>query len=117
MGYVDGYVLAVPIDKREAYLEIAATAAAVFKDAGAERIVECWGDDVPAGAYTSFPMAVRKDDNETVVFAWIFWPSRAARQVGMVKAMADPRMQLPPHLVPYDGTRMIHGGFEVMLDV
>jgi uncharacterized protein YbaA (DUF1428 family) len=94
-----------------------AAAAVVFKELGALRVVECWGDDVPEGEVTSFPMAVRRGPEETVVFAWIVWPSRAARDEGMAKMMADPRMQPDANPMPFDGKRMIYGGFEVILDV
>src|SRR5262249_45696752 len=89
--YVDGFVAAVPTGKREAYRKHAELAAPVFKEHGALKMVECWGDDVPDGKLTSFPMAVKKKDDETVVFSWIVWPSRQARDEGMKKVMADPR--------------------------
>ena len=112
--YVDGYVLAVPTAKREAYRVLAEAAAAVFKDHGALSVVECWGDDVPEGKLTSFPRAVKAEADETVVFAWITWASRAARDQGMQKSMEDPRMdQAGP--VPFDGKRMIFGGFEAIV--
>jgi uncharacterized protein YbaA (DUF1428 family) len=113
--YVDGYVLAVPTAKREAYRELARTAAAVFKDHGALNVVECWGEDVPEGKVTSFPMAVKAERDETVVFSWITWPSRAARDEGMRKAMEDPRMDHDPAAMPFDGKRMIFGGFEAIV--
>ena len=113
--YVDGYVLAVPTARREDYRKLAETAAAVFKDHGALSVVECWGDDVPEGKVTSFPMAVKAEPEETVVFSWITWPSRAARDEGMRKAMEDPRMDHDPAAMPFDGKRMIFGGFEVIV--
>ena len=82
MGYVDGYVMAVPTNNRDAFIKHAKEAAAVFKEHGALRVVECWGDDVPDGKFTSFPMAVKKMPDETVVFSWILWPSRQARDEG-----------------------------------
>lgn len=115
MAYVDGYVLAVPTAKRAAYQKIAEDAAIVFKEYGALKLVECWGDDVPDGKLTSFPMAVKCEENETVVFSWIIWPSRAARDEGNQKAMADPRMQ-PAGEMPFDGKRMIFGGFEMIVE-
>ena len=78
MAYVDGFVLAVPKANRDAYKKHAEEAAVVFKDHGALQLVECWGDDVPDGKLTSFPMAVKCQDDETVVFSWILWPSRQA---------------------------------------
>ena len=116
MAYIDGFVAAVPTANRDAYEQHARDAGAVFKEHGALKIVECWGDDVPDGEVTSFPMAVKCKDDETVVFAWILWPSRDARNAGMEKVMADPRMQPDAMPMPFDGMRMIFGGFEVILD-
>ena len=78
MNYVDGFVVAVPVANREIYTKHARAAAAVFKENGALQVVECWGDDVPEGTLTSFPMAVKRRDDEVVVFSWVVWPSRAA---------------------------------------
>ncbi len=114
MNYVDGFVAAVPTANKAAYLEHARLAATVFKEHGALSIVECWGDDVPDGKLTSFPMAVQRKADETVVFAWITWPSRAIRDAGMKKVMDDPRMK--DMKMPFDGQRMIYGGFQVVLD-
>jgi uncharacterized protein YbaA (DUF1428 family) len=116
MAYVDGYVIAVPTANRAAYQKIAEEAAIVFKEYGALKVVECWGDDVPEGKVTSFPMAVKCEENETVVFSWIMWSSRQARDEGNQKAMADPRMQPMPESMPFDGKRMIFGGFEVLVE-
>jgi len=111
MNYVDGFVLAVPTAKREAFRQHAQAAAEVFKEYGALSVFECWGDDVPEGKLTSFPMAVKRQDDETVVFSWITWPSRQARDDGMKKVMADPRLQPETNPMPFDGKRMIYGGF------
>ena len=108
--------LAVPSANRDAYKKIAEIAAAVFKDHGALKVVECWGDDVPEGKVTSFPMAVKRTDDETVVFSWVEWPSREVRDQGMQKVMDDPRMQPDGTPRPFDGKRMIYGGFEVIVD-
>ena len=116
MSYVDGFVAAVPTANREAFRKHAADAAVVFKELGALHVVECWGDDVPDGKVTSFPMAVKKKEDETVVFSWIVWPSRQARNEGMKKMMADPRMQPEANPMPFDGKRMIFGGFEVLVE-
>ncbi|WP_435635664.1 DUF1428 domain-containing protein [Pseudomonas solani] len=116
MSYVDGFVVPVPTAKREAYIAIAHIAAQVFKDHGALSVVECWGDDVPEGKVTSFPMAVKRKDDETVVFSWITWPSRQARDEGMKKSMEDPRLHPDPEKMPFDGQRMIFGGFDVIVD-
>jgi uncharacterized protein YbaA (DUF1428 family) len=96
-------------------VQLAEQAAAVFKEYGALKVVECWGDDVPEGKITSFPMAVKKQEDETVVFSWIIWPSRAVRDEGSKKVMADPRMQ-PGNTMPFDGKRLIYGGFEMILE-
>jgi uncharacterized protein YbaA (DUF1428 family) len=115
MPYVDGFVIPVPTAKREAYVKLAEQVAAVFKEYGALKVVECWGDDVPEGKITSFPMAVKREQDETVVFSWIIWPSRAVRDEGSKKVMADPRMQ-PGQTMFFDGKRLIYGGFEMILE-
>ena len=112
MSYVDGFVIAVPTANREAYREMAQKAAQVFKEYGALRVFECWGDDVPEGKVTSFTMAVQRKDDESVVFSWIEWPSREKRDEGMKAAMADPRLANDMQNMPLDGQRMIYGGFE-----
>lgn len=116
MSYVDGFVLALPTAKKQAYIDHARAALPVFKDHGALHMVECWGDDVPDGEVTSFPMAVKCQPDETVVFSWIIWPSRQVRDEGMQKVFADPRIQADMGDMPFDGKRMIFGGFEVLLD-
>ena len=116
MTYVDGFVAAVPTANREAFRKHAADAAPVLKEHGALKVVECWGDDVPDGKVTSFPMAVKCEPGETVIFSWIVWPSREARDAGMAKVMADPRMQADANPLPFDGKRMIYGGFEVIVE-
>ncbi len=116
MSYIDGYVVAVPTANKAIYKQHAETAAAVFKEHGALKLVECWGDDVPEGEVTSFPMAVKCKPDETVVFSWILWASREARNQGMQKAMADPRLRPDQCPMPFDGKRMIYGGFEMLVD-
>lgn len=116
MSYVDGFVLAVPVANREAYKKVAEEAAVVFKDHGALRVVECWGDDVPPGKLTSFPLAVQCKQDEAVVFSWIHWPSREARDEGMKRAFEDPRMDHDPETMPFDMKRMIFGGFQILID-
>ncbi len=114
MSYIDGFVVPVPGGKKEAYREMAGRAAAIFKENGALRVVECWGDDVPDGKVTDFKGAVKAQPDEIVVFSWIEWPSKAVRDAGMKKVMEDPRMR--PEDMPFDGKRLIYGGFEVLLD-
>ena len=115
MPYVDGYVLAVPTANREKYRALAEKASAVFREKGALSVMECWGDDVPPGKLTSFPLAVQCQADETVVFSWITWPSREVRDKGNAEAMADPRMQPTAGEMPFDGKRMIYGGFTTLV--
>jgi uncharacterized protein YbaA (DUF1428 family) len=117
MAYIDGFVLAVPTANRELFKRHAEDAALVFKEAGALQVRECWGDDVPEGKVTSFPMAVKCKPDETVVFSWIVWPSRQVRDAGMKQVMEDPRLQPDKNPMPFDGQRVIFGGFEVLVDV
>ena len=116
MTYVDGFVAAVPSANREKYREFSERMAALFREHGASKVVECWGDDVPDGKVTSFPMAVKLQKDETVIFSWITWPSRQARDAAMKKVMADPRMQPANNAMPFDGKRLIYGGFEMIVD-
>ena len=116
MTYVDGMIAAVPTDNQDAYRRHSESAAVVFKEHGALTVVECWGDDVPEGKLTSLPMAVKCKPEETVVFAWITWPSKAARDAGWEKVMADPRMNPETNPMPFDGQRMIFGGFEMVVN-
>lgn len=115
-NYVDGFVAAVPTANRQAYIKHAKEAAVVFKEYGALSLVECWGDDVPQGKLTSFPMAVQCGDDETVIFSWITWPSRAVRDQAMPRIMEDPRLSQQNNPMPFDGKRLIYGGFEVVVD-
>ena len=117
MFYVDGYLVPVPTENKVTYTQLAQQAAAVFKEYGALKVVETWGDDVPDGKVTSFPMAVKREPHESVVFSWIIWPDRATRDEGMKKSMEDPRMKMDPSSMPFDGQRMIFGGFEAIVDV
>ena len=115
MSYVDGSVIPVRTGQKEAYRAIASKAAPIFKEHGATRVVECWGEDVPTGKVTDFKGAVKADVDENIVFSWIVWPSKAARDAGNKKVMEDPRMQMGGDM-PFDMQRMIVGGFEVMVD-
>ena len=116
MKYVDGFVVAVPANNKEAYRELAAKAAPLFKEFGALRIVECWADDVPDGKLTDFRLAVKAEENEEVVFSWIEYPSKAVRDEANQKMMNDPRMKEFGESMPFDVKRMIYGGFSPLLD-
>ena len=116
MSYIDGFVIPVPKAKREAYLKMSQAMTPVYKEHGALKVVECWGDDVPEGKVTSFPLAVKCEPDETVVFSWIVWPSKEARNAGNQKVMADPRMKPPERGMPFDARRLIYGGFEMVLE-
>lgn len=114
MPYIDGFVLAVPKANKQAYLEHAKKSLPLFKEFGATRMVEGWGDDVPDGKVTDFRRAVKAESNEEVLFSWIEWPSKDVRDKGMKKMMDDPRMK--DMQMPFDGKRMIFGGFQPILD-
>ena len=116
MHYVDGFVAAVPTAKRDTYLEYAKVIAGIFKANGALKVTENWGDDVPEGKQTSFTMAVKREESEVVVFGWVEWPSKQARDAGWEKAMADPRMNPTNASMPFDGKRMIYGGFQIIME-
>ncbi|WP_088348237.1 MULTISPECIES: DUF1428 domain-containing protein [Rhodomicrobium] len=116
MTYVDGFVVAVPTANRAIFKKHAEDAAVIFRDHGALKVVECWGDDVPPGEVTSFPLAVKCKEDETVVFSWVLWADRAARDAGMKRVMEDPRMAPGVNPMPFDGKRMIYGGFEVIVE-
>jgi uncharacterized protein YbaA (DUF1428 family) len=108
-GYIDGWVLPVPSGNEAAYKEAAQCMSEVFVEYGATRVVDAWGDDVPNGEVTDFTRAVDKHDDERVVYAWIEWPSKEIRDSAWPKAMADARVT--DHAMPFDGKRLIYGGF------
>lgn len=116
MSYVDGFVAAVPTANKEKYIKHAKDAAAVFKEYGVLKMVECWGDDVPEGKVTSFPMAVQCKPDETVVFSWLIWPSREARNEAMPRLMEDPRLKPDVNPMPFDGKRLIYAGFSMIFE-
>ncbi len=119
MAYVDGFVLAVPQGRLDACKAMARMAGEVWMEHGALSCAECVGDDVPYGELTSFPRAVQATGDEVVIFSWIVYESRAARDAIMAKVMADPRIQAQmPGMaeMPFDGKRMIFGGFEQVID-
>src|SRR5919106_1042643 len=116
MPYVDGFVAAVPAANKETYRKHAAEAAPLFKEFGATRVVEAWGDDVPDGKVTDFRRAVKAKEGENVVFSFIEWPDKATRDAAWPKMMEDPDMQPDHGNMPFDGMRMFWGGFDVLLD-
>ena len=117
MSYVEGFVVAVPAANKETYRKHAADAAPMFKEFGATRMVEAWGDNVPDGKLTDFKRAVQAKDDETVVFSWVEWPDKATRDAAMQKFRTDPRMNNPSEPMPFDGKRMIFGGFVPALEL
>ena len=114
MSYIDGFVVPVPEGNKEKYREMAEKAVAMFKRFGALRLVECWGHDVPDGKVTDFRRAVAAQAGENVVFSWIEWPSKEARDECHKAMMDDPEMKNME--MPFDGKRMIFGGFEILVD-
>lgn len=121
MSYIDGFVIACPEANKDKFIEHARTADAMFIEMGALRITECWGDDVPAGKTTDFRMAVKAQDDEAVLFSWVEWPDKATRDAAMAKMMdpanTDPRMDPAKNPMPFDGKRMIFGGFVPVVDL
>ena len=125
MSYIDGFVIAVPTANRQKFIDHAEQGDSVFLDLGALRIVECWGDDVPDGKLTDFRKAVQATQDETVVFSWIEWPDKATRDKAMNTMQgwmenpdrADPRMDPAKNPMPFDGARLIFGGFAPVLDI
>lgn len=117
MHYVDGFIIAVPHANRQAFIDHATKADVVFLEYGALRVTECWAADVPRGKTTDFYMAVKAEEDEAVVFSWIEWPDKATRDAAMPKLMADPRLSAGANPMPFDGKRMIFGGFTPVLDI
>jgi uncharacterized protein YbaA (DUF1428 family) len=115
MAYIDGFVIAVPKAHKQKFIDHANKSDSVFTDLGATRILECWGDDVPDGKQTDFRRAVQANEDEAVVFSWIEWPDKTTRDAAMSKMndlmKDDPRMNPQSNPMPFDGKRMIFGGF------
>jgi len=115
MSYIDGFVMAVPTANKQKFIDHADGFGSVFKELGARRILECWGDDVPEGKLTDFRKAVQAKDNETVVFSWVEWPDKATRNAAMGRMnelmKTDDRFNPQKNPMPFDGKRMIFGGF------
>ena len=114
MAYIDGFVAAVSLANKEVYREHAARMAEIMKRYGATCCIETWGDDVPEGQNTSFTMAVQRREDEAVVFSWVWWPDKTTRDEGWKQMMDDQQMNAEP--MPFDGKRMIYGGFEVLVE-
>jgi uncharacterized protein YbaA (DUF1428 family) len=121
MPYVDGFVIAVPADRKQEFIDHASKADPVFKELGATRILECWGDDVPDGKLTDFRRAVQAKEDETVVFSWIEWPDKATRDAAMGRMeelmKTDDRLNPEKNPMPFDGKRMIFGGFAPVVEL
>ena len=115
MSYVSGFLLAVPEENRERYRAHAEAAWPIFQDLGCLALRECWGADGPEGKVTSFPMAVKKAEGEAVVFSWMEWPDKATADRAFAAMMNDPRMAALGEM-PFDGMRMMWGGFETLVD-
>jgi uncharacterized protein YbaA (DUF1428 family) len=115
MRYIDGFVAAVPTKNKELYRKHVEESAPLFKELGATRMVETWSDDVPDGKVTDFKRAVQAQQDEAVVFSWIEYPDRATRDAATKKMMTDERMKQMGRSMPFDGHRMIYGGFAPLL--
>jgi uncharacterized protein YbaA (DUF1428 family) len=119
MAYVDGFILPLPTSNIEAYREMATRAGQIWREHGALQFRECIAEDVKPGKLTSFPQAVNLEAGETVIFSWIVYASREQRDEVNDKVMKDPRMadMMKPGSMPFDGKRMVYGGFEVLVDL
>ena len=119
--YIDGFVIAVPTANKDRFVAHAKKGDSVFIEFGATRVIECWADDVPDGEVTDFRRAVQAKPEETVVFSWIEWPDKETRDAGMAKMMADDfddeRMNMEKNPMPFDGKRMIYGGFAPLVEL
>lgn len=114
MTFIQGFLLAVPAANKDAYRKMAEEAWPMFRRHGCLAIHECWGVDTPEGKVTSFPMAVKREEGEVVVFSWLEWPDRATCDRAMAAMQDDPAMQQPREM-PFDGMRMMWGGFEELV--
>lgn len=121
MSYIDGFVLAIPHENKQLYIEHAHHINPLFKELGATRTMECWGDDVPEGTLTDFRRAVDAREDEEIVFAWVEWPDKVTRDRGVARmdelAATDERFDESKYPVPFDGSRMIFGGFETIVEI
>jgi uncharacterized protein YbaA (DUF1428 family) len=121
MSYIDGFVFAVPTANRQTFIEHARLGDSVFMELGATRVLECWGDDVKDGNLTDFRRAVQATADETVVFSWIEWPDKATRDQAMSRmeelTKTDDRMNPQKNPMPFDGKRLIYGGFAPIVEL
>ncbi len=121
MSYIDGFVLAVPTAKKQEFIEHADFVDRLIMDFGAKRILECWDDDVPDGEVTDFRRAVQAKEDESVVFAWVEWPDKETRDSGMKRmrqhAASDERWDPEKYPPPFDGKRMVWGGFKPVVEL
>lgn len=115
MSYIQGFLVPVPKDKKQAYIDLAAKSAPIFLEYGAIRIVENWSDDVPDGKVTDFKRAVKAEEGEAVVFSWMEWPDQASCESAEAKMQSDPRWEEMGEM-PFDGKRMIWAGFDPIFD-
>lgn len=116
MTYVEGFIVPVPTENRETYRKHASDAGPLFAEFGATRLVEAWASDVPDGKVTDFRRAVQAQENESVVFSWFEYPSKEVRDAANEKMMSDPRMKEMGASMPFDGKRMVFGGFAPILE-
>lgn len=116
MTYIEGFVVPVPAANRDAYRRHANSVASLIHECGVVRMAEGWGDDVPEGKLTDFRGAVKAESGETVVFSWFEYPSKTARDAANEKIMSDPRMHEIGASAPFDGKRMIFGGFDAIVE-
>ena len=121
MSYIDGFVMAVPTANKKKFVDHAGLVDTIFTEFGATRVVECWADDVPEGKVTDFRKAVQATEDESVVFSWIEWPDKETRDAAMKKMMSDDfkdeRMDQEKNPMPFDGMRLIFGGFEPIVEL
>ncbi|MEX0312510.1 MAG: DUF1428 domain-containing protein [Tateyamaria sp.] len=115
MPYIDAFLAPVRRTDRDAYAEWLKEQHAIFKEYGADTIVDTWEDDVPEGKVTSMHLAVAAEDGEAVALGWIVWPDKATRDAAWSKVMEDPRMSPDTNPMPFDGKRLIYGGFAPVL--
>ncbi len=121
MSYIDGFVIAVPTAKKQEFIEFACRSDSIFTELGATRVVECWADDVSEGEVTDFPKSVQANADESVVFSWIEWPDKKTRDAAMQTMMSDDfsdeRMNPKKNPMPFDGSRLIYGGFKPVVEL